>query len=685
MTHSLNRLLRPRSIAVFGGSWAHAVITQSLAMGFDGDIWPVHPTRESVAGLPVYRSVADLPGAPDASFIGVNRHATLEVVEALAARGAGGAVCFASGFAEAAAEYTDGPALQAQLLALAGDMPVLGPNCYGVINYLDGALLWPDQHGGARVERGVALVTQSSNVAINLTMQRRGLPVAYIATAGNQAQTGIAELGMALLDDPRVTALGFYIEGIGDPVAFEQLANAARAAGKPVVALKVGKSALAQQGMVSHTNSLAGSDAGADALFARCGVARVDSLNTLIETLKLLHVTGPLAGNTLTSMSCSGGEASLMADAAEAQPLTFPALSDTQHTELRAALGDAVALANPLDYHTYIWHDEAALTACYSAMLRGDAALNLLVMDIPRDDRCDTATWTPALNAIKRAVADTGAPTALLASLPENLPEPLATELIDANIAPLCGFDDSLAAAAAAATVHASWSASPAAALWPPAAPSNTATETASERAAKARLAAHGVTVPNSQNVTSPDDAVAAAESIGYPVVLKGEGIAHKSEAGAVHLNLHSAEAVRDAAEATAKVAPTLLVEQQITDTLAELLVGVVADPAHGFVLTLAAGGVLTEVLRDSTSLLLPADDAAVRDALSRLKIARVLNGFRGRSAADIDAIVREVQAVAACVEASRATLVELEINPLLCRQYDAVAADALITTRNAP
>ena len=169
---ALRALLNPTSIAVVGGSWAAAVIEQSERMGFAGDIWPVHPTRAEVRGRRAYASINDLPAAPDATFIGVNRQTTIDVVRDLAARGAGGATCFAAGWAET----DDGGALQDQLLAAAGDMPIFGPNCYGLINYLSGATLWPDVHGGERVERGVALICQSSNIAINLSMQQRSLP-----------------------------------------------------------------------------------------------------------------------------------------------------------------------------------------------------------------------------------------------------------------------------------------------------------------------------------------------------------------------------------------------------------------------------------------------------------------------------------------------------------------------------
>ncbi|HAR52796.1 MAG TPA: acyl-CoA synthetase, partial [Roseovarius nubinhibens] len=188
----LSRLFQPRSIAVIGGgAWCANVIEQCAKMGFAGPVWPVHPTRSELGGVAAFASLDDLPGVPDAVFIGVNRTLTIETVARLRAMGAGGAVCFASGFREAQAETGDGDSLQEALLAAAGEMPIIGPNCYGFINYLDGALLWPDQHGGERAERGVAVLTQSSNMAINITMQARALPLAYVGTAGNQAQIGL--------------------------------------------------------------------------------------------------------------------------------------------------------------------------------------------------------------------------------------------------------------------------------------------------------------------------------------------------------------------------------------------------------------------------------------------------------------------------------------------------------------
>ena len=166
----LHRLLRPRSVAVIGGgAWCANVIEQCARIGFTGDIWPVHPKKSEVGGVPAFASLADLPTAPDAAFIGVNRDATIDVVRELSAMDAGGAVCFASGFSEAQEEMADGVEKQEALLAAAGEMKILGPNCYGMLNYLDGAALWPDQHGGVASETGVALITQSSNICLLYT------------------------------------------------------------------------------------------------------------------------------------------------------------------------------------------------------------------------------------------------------------------------------------------------------------------------------------------------------------------------------------------------------------------------------------------------------------------------------------------------------------------------------------
>ena len=668
----LERLFRPRSIAVIGGGvWCQSVIEQCERMGFSGSIWPVHPKRDEIAGLTAFQTVQDLPAAPDATFIGINRDATIAAVEELARRGAGGAVCFASGFREAQAETGDGAAKQDTLLASAGEMRILGPNCYGFLNYLDGAALWPDQHGGVPVARGVAILTQSSNIALNLTMQARGLPLAYVVTVGNQAQTGMAEFAQALIADPRVTAIGLHIEGIGDLRAFEAMAQAARDAGKSIVALKVGASYQAQAATISHTASLAGSDAGARAFLKRIGIGQVTSLPALLETLKLLHVSGPLRSNRIASMSCSGGEASVMADAVLGTRLEFPPLTDAQTFALRDALGPQVALANPLDYHTYIWGDEDALTKAFGAMMQGDLAMGCVVLDFPRCDRCDAAAWERVIGAVRRTQKASGIQMAILSSLGENLPEDVADRLVELGIVPFYGITEAVEAMGVAATLG-----RPPALPEPILLPATLAdTRLINEHDAKQALASAGVAIPRSTLCGGPRDAAEASARIGFPVALKGLGVAHKTEAGAVALNLKS----RDEVEAAASAMPShdFLVEQMVRDAVAELLIGVVLDPAHGYVLTLASGGILTELLEDRVSLLVPVSRETIRDALNGLKVSTLLKGYRGQPAADLDAILDAVEAVQRYVETARPA--EVEINPLICTPDAAIAADALI------
>jgi len=668
---SLERLLRPSSIAVIGGgTWCESVLRECRKAGFTGKLWPVHPSRTEVGGCPAYASVDDLPEAPDAVFIGVNRNATVEVVGALSLRGAGGAICFASGFSEALRELADGADLQAALVEAAGDMPILGPNCYGFLNALDGAALWPDQHGLTPVDRGVAIVAQSSNIALNLTMQMRGLPIAYLMTVGNQAQTGLSAIGNALLDDDRVTAIGLYIEGLDDLAAFDDFARRARRCGKPVVALKIGRSESSRAATVSHTASLAGSTAGSDALFRRLGIARVESLPALLETLKLVHVAGPLPSADIASMSCSGGEASLIADTAVGRKVAFPQLNPKQRNALSEVLGPKVALANPLDYHTYIWGDEAAMSGCYAAMMLGDVSLGIVILDIPRLDRCDPAAWLMVVDAVKAAGRASGKPMAILSSLPETMPEKFAADLITRGIVPLCGLEEALTAVEAAAELGKQLSSVPVKIPGPVANP-----RLLEEMDAKILLKGYGLRIPESRPAESAAAAARAAEEIGFPIVLKGTGIAHKTEAGAVALDLRSECEVH--AAAGNMPATAFLVEEMVTGTLAELLIGIVRDPAHGYVLTLAAGGILTELLADSASLIVPASKDEIREALESLKIGRVLKGYRGKPACNLEAVVSAALAVQDFVLS--APVEEVEINPLLCGADFAIAADALV------
>ncbi|MEX0345364.1 MAG: acetate--CoA ligase family protein [Rhizobiaceae bacterium] len=686
MTRSLSRLLAPRSIAVIGGNWAAAVIRQTRQMGYDGEIWPIHPDKEIIEGLPAFRSADALPGSPDAAFVGVNRKATIDIVRQLSAIGAGGAVCFASGFREAEADDADGGRLQDALLAAAGNMPVLGPNCYGLINYCDGALLWPDQHGGVRLDqeaRGVAIVAQSSNIAINMTMQARGLPVAYVVTAGNQAQTGMSEIAAGLLEDDRVSVLGLYIEGFDSVAGFEQLAARARELHKPIIAMKIGRSEQARAATVSHTASIAGADAASDAFLRRLGIGRVNSIPSFLEALKLLHVCGPLQGNRISSMSCSGGEAALVADSVRGRRVEFPALAATHHDRVKETLGPLVSVANPLDYHTFIWNDETAMTSTFSAMVAGGFDLNLLVIDFPRSDRCSDTDWRATINAFETALAANDAKGALLASLPENLPESWAAECIARGIAPMQGIDEALDAIDVAAFVGEAW-------RIPAARPVTTGqfvecnVTSLDEAEAKQQLDEFGLPVPPGHRAVNAQEAVSIAKELGFPVALKALGVAHKSELGAVRLGLSLPEDVCRAAKAMTGLGSGLYVERMIEAGVCELIVGVTRDPLFGPVLTIGSGGVLVELLEDSRTLLLPTTSREIEDAILGLKLFCLLDGYRGRPKADLQAAIQAIEAIAGFAVERAEDIVEMDINPLIVLEAGkgVSIADALIVVK---
>jgi acetyl-CoA synthetase len=639
--------------------------------------------------------VAALPEAPDLSFIAVPRGTTVDVVRELAARGAGGAVCYAAGFAEVGLE---GAELQRELVAAAGAMPLVGPNCFGLLNYLDGAVLWPDQHGGEAVSRGVAIVTQSGNIGINLTMQARSLPIAYMISIGNQAALGFADYIAALAEDERVSAIGLYIEGLTDVAAFSRAAARALERGVPIVAIKSGSSETGARAAMSHTSALAGAEAFNDALFRRLGIVRVGSLHGFLETLKFLDLAGPLAGRRLGLMSCSGGEAALFADLAVARGFGFPPLEKARAESLRAQLPDFTTVANPLDYNTAIWGDAAALERCFATMLGNGFDLSVLVFDYPRTRVPGIEAWDGALDAFVAAVTARGARAAVMSTIAELLPVDARERLAAHGIVPLQGLEEAVVAIEAAAfygeaRAHILTQGSARTAILPPAVPVPLPAAVMSEWDGKRLLANHGLTVPEGRLV-APEAAAGAAAELGYPVAVKGlaPGLAHKTDLDAVQLDLDSPEAVARAADQVRSLLPDppgsaakVLVERMVEGAVAEILVGVTADAQFGLALVLGSGGTLVELAHDSRTLLLPATRAEVADALDSLKVARLMAGYRGRPVGDREAAIEAVLAIAAFAQARRGRLAELDVNPLMVlpRGQGAVVADVMIRMDN--
>ena len=674
---NLTRLLNPKSIAFIGGNECAIAIRRTTELGFTGTIYAVNPKRDELSGVPTLKSPEDIPEAVDAAFIAVKNEPTIEVVRALAAKGCGGAVIYAAGFAE-----TGNSELQRKLLAAANGMPLMGPNCYGFVNTLSRAALWPDETGLEPVERGVALITQSGNIACNFTMMMRGLPVAAVFSIGNQVDVGMHDMVETLSADPRISAIGLHVEGLPDVAAFAKAAALARQRRVPIVVLKTGRSEQGAKVAMSHTSSLAGADTLYDALFERYGIARMKSVSAFAETLKFLHNGGPIADSRLVSLSCSGGEAALVADMALEKKVSFPPFNAATKPRVAATLNEYVAIDNPLDYHTFIWGQPEKLTATFTEVLKGGFDVSMVILDTPTHPKMKPEAWATTARAMAAASKATGARAAVVASLSEGMPLSLAAELSESGVAPMMGLDDALTAFEAAAFIGRNWSR----AEVPPEmlAPliQGHDEHVFSESAAKELLKKHGLSVP--EGIVCPaEDAVAAAEKLGYPVTLKvsSAAIAHKTEAGGVALNLRTADEVREAAQRMAKLAPDVLVERMVTGAVAELIIGLTSDPQFGTALVVGAGGILTELLKDTVTLILPTTRAEIERALKTLKVWTLVEGFRGKSG-DQQSVFRAVEAVADFANAHRGLVEELDVNPLLVLKDGAVAVDALIKMR---
>ena len=687
---SLSRLLNPSSIAFIGGNECAIAIKRTLEFGYTGKIWAVHPTREELGGIKTVKSIADIQGPIDAAFIAVKRETTIDIVRALSKKGCGGAVIYAAGFAEAGSLD-----LQDELLKAANGMPLMGPNCYGFVNGLSRVALWPDEHGIKLRDSGVAIITQSGNIACNLTFTRRELPLAAIYTIGNQADVDIARMVEALCDDERITAIGLHIEGLKDVAAFARAAEKARGNHKPIVALKTGKSEQGAKVTMSHTSSLSGADQLYDAMFTRYGIARVHTVTALAETLKFLHHGGPLSGSTLVSHSCSGGEAALIADMAVGREVSFPPFNAITKQNVAASLNEFVSIENPLDYHTFIWNDEAKLINTFTATLSGGFDCGVLILDTPTLPHMDSAAWYKTAHAFTKAAQSNKVRAVVVTSLPENMPEKMAAQLAAEGIAPMMGFDDMLTAVEAAVLIGVNWHDH---------ANSRHSRESGNPRflelnrdsrfrgnydirlltefAGKQLLAQFGITVPKGV-LCKIADANKAAAKLGFPVVVKtsSEAIAHKTEVSGVVLNLKNITQVQEAANAMAKLGSEVLVEKMVQGAVAELIIGVKRDPQFGLALVVGAGGILTELLKDSATLLLPTNRSEIIRALKSLRIWKLVEGYRGKHG-DAEAIIKSVEAVAAFAAAHEITLEELDINPLFVLPQGAVAADALVRLR---
>ena len=356
---NLKKLFQPKSIAVVGGYWADFVVEGNRKLGFKGPVWHINPTRTKDKKNKYFRNIDELPSIPDCVYIAVSRDSTVKVIKDFASLGTGGAVCLASRFSETKSKK--GLIKTKELLKNSGEMPFLGPNCYGFINYLDRASVWSDQVVDNETKNGIALICQSGTIGNTISFNHRSLPVGYIISVGNQTCVTIEDVIEYVLNDKRVTAIGIYAESFTNIELLIKVLEKAKQKKIPVAIVKVGRSKIAAKTILSHTGSLSGKENIYDTLFKQLGVARCSTLTELCETLKIFHTVGALKGNKIAIMGPSGGDMAMIGDMSEGLAINYSPIPKKIANNLRKVNHKGVIISNPFDLQTYNWNDPISL------------------------------------------------------------------------------------------------------------------------------------------------------------------------------------------------------------------------------------------------------------------------------------------------------------------------------------
>lgn len=668
---TLRALFAPETVAIVGAS-ADAAKTGGRPVaylqkhGFAGQIWPVNPKAETIAGLPCYPSVAALPRAPDAAIVLLGADRAHVAVRELAQRGTRLAIVLASGFGEAGAA---GQARQRQLREAAGAMRLLGPNTIGALDLRAGIVLSASGalEGEDLPAGGISLASQSGGIlgALLSRAAARGIGLAKLASTGNEADIDIADLIAFYARDPQTRVITVYIEGLRAADKFRDATRLARAAGKPVVVFKVGRSEFGARAAVSHTGAMAGEDRLYDALFRQCGVIRAQTFGDLLDIPAMLASGRPMAGPRVAVLTSTGGAGSLVADACGLAGLEVPLLDGPTASRLSGLLAaDAPMTANPVDV-TLAGVKPEIMSAATEALLASDRVDGVVVIV------GSSALAQPqiAVRAIRGGAEQSGKP--ILAYVSPHAPDILR----DLNLAgiPAYAAPETCATALSAAIPRDAGGAAPAPAIPAPPPPAGLRTGTLNEVEARALFAHYGLHGAEQRLARTPAEAEAAARALGGPVVLKlvSEAIAHKSDVGGVTLGLNAAtigpalEAMAARLAAQGLPAPQGYLVQKMLAGGIEVILGLRRDPQLGPVILLGAGGVMAELLDDSAIRLLPITEADAQGMVDELRLSRVLRGYRGGRPHDVEALVAAILALGRMGESLGERLREAEINPL--------------------
>jgi acyl-CoA synthetase (NDP forming) len=681
---SLERLLRPRSIAIVGasdkvGPGFNAVKALEF-VGFDGAVHLVNPNRPELLGRKTFRTLAEVPGPIDAVFVAISHELVLDVVKQAAAKKAGGLAILSSGFGES---DESGIAAQRELaqIAAAHDLAVCGPNCLGFLNFAGRTALFGTSLPERADRGGIAAILQSGSVGIALLNAARGLGLSHLITSGNEAVTTTPDYMEALIEDPDVKVIVTFLEQLRKPRKFIEVARRARALGKPVIVLKTGRGERSREAAMAHTGAVAGSDEVCDAAFRAAGVMRVDSLDEMLEAAMLASaIARPPRGDGVAVMSLSGGEIGLALDVVDAAGIKLAPIAAAR-AEIASLLPEFAHISNPLDLTWAGLYDASVSRRIAHAWgSQDDVGLLVLLQDAPSGLGMQQATrYSNLLKAVAEGAHEVNVPLVAVSNLAGE-PHPTFACVARQHMVPcLRGTQEGFTAIGQ----FTRWAAQPPrdADRIEKGEPARQAAarldalggaRLPAEHEARGILAAYGVTGPRERMARNAEEAMAAASEIGFPVVLKGvvENLLHKSDVGLVKVDLRSADEVREAAAAMLERARGLgrtegLLVQQMLSPVAEILVGARVDAEFGPIIVVGAGGVLVELYKDVSIRLAPVDEATAREMIAETRASKLLAGWRGKPEGDVAAAAKIVAALSRFIAEFVDRVAEVEINPL--------------------
>jgi acyl-CoA synthetase (NDP forming) len=703
-------LTEPRNAVLVGandrpGSWAWRVLRNLKQYEFPRPLYLVNPRRTEIGGDRCYPDFKSLPEPPDHLVVLVPAPGVPEVLRSGAAAGARSATVFSSGFGEA--YNTDAAPLGRELKAVIAEtgLAVSGPNCMGNICAKTRLVTLSEDRPLLLREGPIALVGQSGGMMIflNAALEERGMNAEYLITSGNEAGLGIPDYIAFFSDQPELKVIIVYIEAIADIEKFKAACRMARAAGKAIVAVKLGQSESGRNAAMAHTASLAGSIEAFDAVAADLGIVRADTLDDAVEMSELLVHTGAPGGRRLGAITLSGAFRGLLYDAAERNGLQFPKLADATLAKLNAILGVGSLVSNPIDGGFGVLSSDDNYKASIAA-LQADPNIDMILIqeNLPREPGSDRAERY--IHTVEAIVAG-GAPKPIAIITPVSHSQsdysralrakvPHVSFLLEVNkslraIASVARRDELERLAGSSAKAASTPAETAAAARVRTLA--KTGAAALDEVESKALIRAYGIPTPKEVAVQSPDDAVKAARQIGYPVVLKAVAakLLHKSDAGAVALHLADDKAVRAAYERIAgnvrragiETLDAMLVCQQIGGGL-ELVLGLNRDPEMGLVVMAGSGGVLLELTKDVAFAAPPLTPEKARAIIERTHAARLLRGYRSSPALDADAVIDALLALGRIAEDLADVVQSIDINPFVVLPRGGFALDALVVPR---